>query len=219
MKTRVLLALFLVLAAGSAGLFVAPRPVEATDNSTFCKWAYPWPRTVNYFIHVGFADYQFSGGDADRVAYGANTWNETNANLIFQRVYDLASAKNSGDYAPPTDIYKVYEPGDTFIAQATLTKNGGCDLDRGDANLFGIIEFNTRYQFHWDCAVVYPQCERNGWHDLHNIAAHEFGHWIHLRDNDVSADTMYRSAPPGEITKRDLTFHDIDGLYVMYGRR
>jgi len=52
--------------------------------------------------------------------------------------------------------------------------------------------------------------------DLQNTLTHEVGHFIGLDHSDLSAATMFSTAPIGEITKRSLHPDDINGLCATY---
>ena len=57
-----------------------------------------------------------------------------------------------------------------------------------------------------------------GTYDLQNMLAHEFGHVLGLghTDDDLYA-TMHATSVQGELSKRDLTEDDRDGLAYQYG--
>lgn len=80
---RFLLSLAL-LVTGITGLVF---PARAADFTTSCKWPYPWPKTVYYYVDPGSF-----GTHTDRVAYGASTWTEENFNLILSR--DITNSPN-----------------------------------------------------------------------------------------------------------------------------
>ena len=52
--------------------------------------------------------------------------------------------------------------------------------------------------------------------DIINTATHEIGHLLGLAHSSVIDGTMYRSAAPGEINKRDLDPDDIDAVCELY---
>lgn len=52
--------------------------------------------------------------------------------------------------------------------------------------------------------------------DLQNTLTHEVGHFIGLDHSDISAATMFSTAPIGEITKRSLHPDDINGICSTY---
>ncbi len=74
------------------------------------------------------------------------------------------------------------------------------------------IRFNTAYSWGTDgSANVY---------DVQNIATHELGHSLHLRDLYNASDsekTMYGYASRGETKKRTLHSDDIAGIKAIYG--
>lgn len=73
------------------------------------------------------------------------------------------------------------------------------------------IEFNTYHS--------YGVNGNAGVFDIQNIAAHEFGHSLSLKDLYSSADsekTMYGYASSGETKKRNLHQDDIDGISFLY---
>ena len=56
--------------------------------------------------------------------------------------------------------------------------------------------------------------------DLQNIATHELGHAIGLKDLYSSAcntETMYKYSGVGDVQKRDLNGGDIAGVIALYG--
>lgn len=208
---RVLLALTLALTSLVAQSVAVP-PAAKADITTPCKWDFPWPRQVRYYIYTG--GYQFTWGQSERVSYGPSTWSEGGFNLYFGRVYEGEEG----------EVYRGATSRPGAIAE-TRTTTLDCDRDAGRPIRWASTVFNQNYGFHEDCFAAYLDngynwCRDNGYYDLHNISAHEFGHWFWLNDDygDTSA-TMFYAAGPGEWNKRDLAFTDRNGAYIMYGCR
>jgi hypothetical protein len=67
------------------------------------------------------------------------------------------------------------------------------------------------------------RCQIEQEHDIHNVASHEFGHWVYLGDIDepnFDYATMYHQITEwGETQKRSLSWYDDWGAEVMYGYR
>lgn len=60
--------------------------------------------------------------------------------------------------------------------------------------------------------------DANHFDDVQNTVTHELGHVLGLMHSKTSEDlVMYPSAPPGELTKRQLKQDDLDGLLSLYG--
>jgi len=78
-----------------------------------------------------------------------------------------------------------------------------------------IVETDIRF----DNAESWSTTGEPGKFDVQNIATHEFGHWILLKDLYSSEDkeeTMYGYASPGEIKKRTLYVGDMAGIRIVY---
>jgi len=56
-----------------------------------------------------------------------------------------------------------------------------------------------------------------GRHDLANTLTHEFGHALGLGHSGVAEATMFASATPGELVKRDLHTDDLEAIVALYG--
>ncbi len=76
------------------------------------------------------------------------------------------------------------------------------------------MELNQRNYLFYDCGV--RTCQ-NFDVDLSNVLVHEAGHSFGLGHSNVSASTMYFSAPPTETSKRSLEADDIEGFCASYG--
>lgn len=76
---------------------VMPMTVLGHDFSTACKWDFPWPRQVEYWIDISSSG-DFTAEEATRVSYGPATWSEGNFNLHFQRVWSLADSEGDNTF-------------------------------------------------------------------------------------------------------------------------
>lgn len=81
-------------------------------------------------------------------------------------------------------------------------------------------------RFYSDCrAAGSAWCDANNYDDIHNVSAHEMGHWFHpghSGDNNHTVNTsatMYGYIPEGEWRRRDLTTDDITAGAIVYGYR
>lgn len=77
------------------------------------------------------------------------------------------------------------------------------------------IEFNLR-DYMWTIVVSPSNCPDSRTVDLQNIITHEIGHFIGLDHSSVQDSTMYYASPPCEISKRDLSDDDMDGVIFLY---
>ncbi|CAN5698960.1 hypothetical protein BH24CHL1_BH24CHL1_09100 [soil metagenome] len=223
-----------MLAIGIIPLFFMSVGAQATDQTSQCKWDFPWPRTVYYYIDT--TPGHFTSSEATRVSYGPNTWSEGGFNLKFTRVYNKTSATY---YRPPRENYYYYttvqkgfvsnDPlasAAAYVMDSTgavhyITSTSSCNRDAGRPIRQVTTVFNTNTNFYLDCKSAFSHCNANDLVDIHNTSSHEFGHWFflgHTGSNYVS-DTMYRTSGFGEWTKRDLASHDWTSARAMYGCR
>ena len=115
--------IFLILAAVIGPLaVVTPRVAQATHKSTACKWGFPWPRTIYYYVNTGVG--QFSSDHATRVQYGGNTWTETGFNLLFQRTTNRDAATNYSEHFKGS-------ASSTTVAWARVSPSTSCNVDAG----------------------------------------------------------------------------------------
>ncbi len=124
-----------------------------------------------------------------------NAWN--NAGSRF-RIYYSSSSGN---------LVKAGYYGNTdWIAKASVS-----------INLLGYI---TQAEITFNRSYPWSTTGASGYYDVQNIATHEFGHWLQLRDLYSSNDyykTMYGYAKTGETYKRTLHSDDIAGIKYIYG--
>lgn len=213
MKARLIAVGFLVL----AGL-VAPGTVQATHNATFCKWDFPWPRQIEYWIEEGSDSYnQFLPEEATRVSYGPATWSEGNFNLYFSRVPTLGQSEGGNTFIA---MGVVSDP--THVAEAWPNPSPSCNRDAGNPINSAFIIFNRDAGFSLDCAA-YKNCGQLKQIDLHDLSAHETGHWFFLADisweGPTTATMFHHYQRYDETFRRDLDTHDKDAAWIMYGCR
>lgn len=126
------------------------------------------------------------------------------------------------------------EGGNTFIAKGVVSSPdrvaeansvpnfGYCNVDQGTPLTSAYAVFNRDMNFRLDCAA-YQNCGPLQQYDLHDVSAHEAGHWFYLRDilngEEPWQATMYNSMTWGSTYRRDLHEHDKDGAWIMYGCR
>lgn len=210
--------IMIILIVGPLAIFVAGSiDATATHNASFCKWNFPWPRTVLYWINTGAG--QFSSDHATRVQYGGNTWTEAGYNLILLRTSTRNSATNY------SEVIKGYVPfGATAATDVPLSSN--CNVDSGNPITGVVTIYNSSKNFHDDCLAMeyshgYNWCNANNYYDIHEVSAHEFGHWFTIYDHDLcfSVYTMDTCIQPGDTYRRTLHSHDRSAAWIMYGCR
>jgi hypothetical protein len=193
----------------------APATTVLADPDTGdCKWPIGWwPLEVQYYIQTGGP--HFTGSEAVRVSFGANTWSEANFNLSFNRVWSLQDATNgSRVFKGSTDPGVVAE---TLVYDSSQFLNPSCNMDAGNPIFMIHTVYNSQVDFHSDCLAVSPFCQNNGYFDLHATSAHEFGHWFVMYDSFVSGQTMYWRMFAGDTYQRTLTAGDRRSGHTMYG--
>ncbi len=210
---RILLSAILVLMSSTV-IAVRSEGASATHNSTDCKWDFPWPRTISYYIQTGAG--QFTSAEADRVEYGNSTWTEGGFNLLFTRVGNPAWATN----------YTMHYKGDAevgVIAWTRVSPHLNCDRDANDPITRAETVWSNTKNFNLDCLAAGPSnCVSNEEYDIHNVSTHEVGHWFRMADETAASETahtMYYQIGYGEYYKRSLHQHDKDSAWIMYGCR
>lgn len=190
-----------------------PQTVLATHKASFCKWDFPWPRTIWYWVNTGAG--QFSTDLANRVQYGGNTWTEAGYNLKLERTLNRDNATNY------SELYKGTLDS-TYIALTRVSPSSNCNRDTGNPITRVEVIWNLSKRFYSDCLGSGSYCQNNGYYDTHDVAAHEFGHWFVIYDETSGADasdTMYQFMNYGDTFRRSLAQHDRDTAWVMYGCR
>jgi len=177
-----------------------------TFKVTFGYGGEKWPEThpyVNYEINENTSD---CTGEGEAVIAAANEWNNKCARFTF--VYDGSTSATEYSYNGHNEIMW----GSTGGSIATnYYWSVGEDL----------LEFDIVFEdsFTWSTTGS------AGTYDVQNIATHELGHSLSLRDiyGDIgdeeydTAKTMYGYGATGETKKRTLHPDDIDGILWIYG--
>jgi hypothetical protein len=154
---------------------LAPEAVQATHNATQCKWDFPWPKTVYYWIEEGSDSYnQFLPAEATRVSYGSATWTEGGFNLQFSRVYSLSSSTGGNTFIAMGVPHLSYAIAYTTSVHADLSQV--CNRDQRNPIVMGNTVFNRDFNFKLDCKAYYSTCGSQDQQDFHNISSHETGH-------------------------------------------
>lgn len=223
-----LLIVFLLLPA-TLSLSGANATHGTSVGTSFCKWDFPWTtgQSVKYWVSSTFAGPQFPGGFDDavaRVSYGAGTWNDWGFNLHFSLAESTSEAANG--YGRVSQHVVATPPNSGSIASVFIYPNTNCNREIGRPIQQAVTSWNPNFRFFSDCrAAETTWCRDNGYHDIHNVAAHEFGHWFHLGHSPADSShatnqnaTMYGYISLGEWKKRDLTSDDIYAGTLEYGR-
>ena len=194
-------------------LLVLAGPVQDAAGYGLCGQDWTWkanPMGENYRINPNCVDAS-AGSTADQIAYiqnGADAWNGADACFAF--TYGGTSSQTSATFNGTNLVYFDTTPpdGGGYLAVCYRWFTGSniteCDMVFNDLN------------YTWS-GVGNPLSFE---HDIWNIAAHEFGHYLCLLDlygGGDSAKTMYGSAGSGETLKRTLHSDDIAGIQAIYG--
>ena len=182
--------------------------VKRTDEGATIKWNRP---TVAFKVNEGGSDDM--GFEATRRAIKASfdQWNlehGTDLELTFDgTTADTAPGFNrSGEN---TNLV-VFEEDNWPFEQSALAVT--------------LTTFNTRTGELLDADII-VNGQHYTWgnggdeatHDLANSLTHEAGHFVGLDHSHELEATMYPSAHPGELKKRDLSDDDMAGLFALYG--
>lgn len=128
-----------------------------------------------------------------------NTWNASGARFSF-----VATAG-----AP--DLLAAYDLGawNGWIAMTYLDPKGSQSPITGVQMLV-----NTYYE--WSPAhPKFAHSDTAGAYDLESVLTHEFGHYLHLNDEQTAQDVMQPTITPGVIRRR-LGVDDISGAQYLY---
>lgn len=243
-RTGVLTAFWVVMFAAVLPSLVGPPEVAAHHHTTLCKWDFPWPRNVNYYLYnsqynPSQSPPQFSVQEVTRISYGSGTWSEANFNLYFTpHMTSVSNGFNQGYlswvHRGTASNLPIGWVAVTYVWDIHGNRPTGshpCNRDTGSPIRQFNIMFNQDRGYHIDCLASGNHCKSNNLYDFHNVAAHEFGHtflmdesgdwiipWV-WADGHGSESTMFKSTDAGETKKRTLENDDRDAGWRMYGCR
>ncbi|MCX8190209.1 MAG: matrixin family metalloprotease [Candidatus Diapherotrites archaeon] len=170
-----------------------------------------WKTTINYYINP--ANNQGLSQDfiTTAIDIAADEWDKYTSTALFGN-YQIDETANWDDAKPD---------GRTEMSFGNYKQNGVIAVTVIWGVFSGrnkqITEFDILFDtdFRWGDATADPTKM-----DLQNIATHEIGHGLGLKDlyNTACAEeTMYGYSSEGETKKRDLGNGDIIGLRTLYG--
>lgn len=179
---------------------------------------------IDYFIHEdGSDDVNFNAVEAE-VVRAFNQWEAPNCSDVNFTYSGVTREKRAGYFQNESNLNLIvwreggggvddWEHDPSIIAVTTNTfcteTNGLCPFK--GAIIDADIEMNgERFRFTNARLVALTQF------DLGNTLTHEIGHLIGLDHTPIQDATMFASAPPGELAKRDLAQDDIDGVCEVF---
>ena len=197
--------------AGSGPLKVTNgEGLSAVYNNFIVTFGYgdaKWPGShplVNYYINENTLD---CSGEGLALIQAANEWNQTgDANFGFH-IAGTSSATSSSHNSLNECFWGTTSGS---IATTTYWYNGSKEILECD------IVFNDGYDWGHGSGAFF---------DVQNIATHELGHWLNLRDlygnigdgmND-NGKTLYGFGAQNETIKQTLSAADVAGIRWIYG--
>lgn len=200
----------------SLGLFVVARPGLSFEVKTYqgldCKW---FDSTYRYYIDSDGSSH--CTGEFDAVRAGANAWDVASGLFAVDLgVLDLDPTQWGDDDGMNIHVWCESDWGTVtgYPTSGVVAVNYWRIRPTGEVVDTDIIYNAEAYQ--WSTA---PGGEP-GKMDVQNLATHEIGHSMMLKDLYELADaekTMYGYVDNGEIKKRTLHQDDIDGVVYLYG--
>lgn len=172
-------------------------------NITFGYGGVEWSSTdATYEINENATNCTDEGA---AVIAAANEWNNAHANFSF--IYGGPTTATTYSYNGHNEITWGSTGGSIASTYTWFNASTVLECD---------VVFNNSYPWGTDGSASHM--------DVQNIATHELGHWLHLRDlygdigNGYDTDkTMYGFSTTGEIKKRTLHADDIAGIQWIYG--
>ena len=190
---------FIIITIFFASSNVFAFEVEKTSSGKDIKWYNP---NVIYLVNT-------SGGPSGSLAAieaAMKTWSDT-PTTSFEFIYGGESSSTAHGVDDNNNLISFGSSGETGVVARNYFW-----YDVSSGFLFDSdIQFNTDYLWSTD--------NKPDTFDIQNIATHEFGHSLALKDlynADDSEKTMYYSGFIGETKKRTLEQDDINGITYLY---
>lgn len=192
---KCILFIFLLIPFSTAAAFEANK----TNSGIDIKWSTP---NETYYVNS-------AGGPAGSLAAiqaGAQTWTDVNTSS-FTFIYGGTTTSTAHGINDGHNIV-IFGPIDT---PGVLASNHFWYSTWTGEIADSDIKFNTIYTWATDGSLTAE--------DVQNVATHELGHSLSLKDlyNDADSDkTMYGYTSKGETKQRTLTQDDMNGITYLY---
>lgn len=188
-----------------------PRPVQ---------W---FRQSIPYFIHdqgsqdIHPGEFEITDHLRNTIISSFETWNDQECSLFEMRFAGLTPDAPIGTEGGTISIENLSNvvvfrdgfwphPGYNAVALTTVTfRPSSGEILAAD------IEFNTA-----DYEFTNTEGREGAVIDVRNTLTHEAGHFLGLDHTFVTDATMFATAPPAEISKRELHPVDIEGLCSIY---
>lgn len=175
-----------------------------------------WTKPVKLVLEVGAGDSLKERDAAEAIAAAVAHLDQSTPYLDVSLTVGEAKPLGysmSGDNQNSILVLEDWPYAEGTLAVTLVTLNA-----RTNELLDADIAFNAEDH---DFKVMSEGALRNDEHhfdDVQNTVTHELGHVLGLMHSKTAEDlVMYPSAPPGELTKRQLKQDDVDGLLSLYG--
>ncbi|MDD5557797.1 MAG: matrixin family metalloprotease [bacterium] len=197
MRTPWIIAAAALLAAGAA-------PARAEGGRTLLRWGGE-EMPIPYYIERGGAGDILDGSDIEAIQSAFQTWEHVATGRVefqFAGLIDAAAEEEIASVVMWLDEEWPYDS--SFVAKTRLSYD-----PRDGRILRAEILLNGR-DYRWSTDGD------SGALDVQNVATHEVGHFIGLRDSAAGGQAMFEYILLGETGKRYLSDADIDGVRANY---